>query len=174
MNQFGTHLIIEVTMGGRLSIQTTADACMSKAVAEQQAEAEVFGAYTAIEACASASISQGDSSETNSKASSCALKVEGGDIQKCLAGTCGRHMCDHDAWVNSMGQQFQWLSPLSFQLAPLPELLREDSLFQKSNFTDVLEQKIIARWEAAAQAATNVQLDDSTCESAVVGTVDSG
>merc|ERR1711879_1114760 len=106
VNLYGTHIITEVTMGGRLSIQTTADACLSKAEAERQAEVEACGAYDAkvksVEACKSGSISQGESSETSSKATSCNLKVEGGDISKCQAGTCGSSMCENDAWAESV------------------------------------------------------------------------
>merc|ERR1712113_999500 len=125
---YGTHMITEVTMGGRLSIQTTADACVSSAEAERQAEGKACAAYNAavssVEACASGSVSQGESSESSSKASTCNLKVEGGDISKCKAGSCGSGMCDNDAWVNSIGQEYQRLSPLSFQLEALPDMIR--------------------------------------------------
>merc|ERR1712007_2730 len=170
MNLYGTHMITEVTMGGRLSIQTTADACVSKAEAERQAEVEACGAYDAkvksVEVCKSGSISQGESSETSSKATSCNLKVEGGDISKCQAGTCGSSMCENDAWVESVGEEYQRLSPLSFQLQAIPDVVRQFNVNGDAHMTkwaDYLEQKIKARWEAAAQAATNVQVDDSQC-----------
>merc|ERR1711920_1012488 len=134
-------------------------------------EVEACAAYNAavssVEACASGSVSQGESSESSSKASTCNLKVEGGDISKCQAGTCGNGMCDNDAWANSVGQEYQRLSPLSFKLESLPEMIRRFNPNGDAHITkwaDSLEKKIKEKWEAAAQAATNVQIDESKCE----------
>jgi len=178
---YGTHMITEVTMGGRLSIQTTADACISSAEAERQAEVEACAAYNAavssVEACASGSISQGESSESSSKGSTCNLKVEGGDFSKCQAGKCGSGMCDNNAWANTVGQEYQRLSPLSFQLQALPDLIRQfntDGAAHMTKWADKLEEKIKAKWEAAAQAATNVQVDESKCENSATGQLNAG
>lgn len=162
-------MITEVVMGGRLAIQTTADACISKEEAARQAEMEACAAYDAkiksAEGCASSSISQEDNSEASSEASTCNLKVEGGDLSQCRAGSCGEGMCDNDAWAASIGEQFQSLSPLSFQLKSISEVIKE---FDQSPHTlkliEVLDAKIQQKWEAAARTATNAQIDDSACE----------
>merc|ERR1712019_84013 len=71
----------------------------------------------------------------------------------------------NDAWAASVGEQYQRLSPLSFKLRPISDVIKkfglEDEHFKK--FVDVLDAKIKEKWEAATDAAVNVQVDQSTC-----------
>merc|ERR1712083_311217 len=115
----------------------------------------------------------GDSSETSSKASTCSLKVEGGDVSKCKAGTCADDMCDNDAWANSIAEKYQALSPLSFKLKSTADVV--DAFTQGKphmvKFVDFINKKIKAKWEAAVTASSNVELDTSQCEAVLSGTV---
>merc|ERR1712232_715994 len=88
----------------------------------------------------------------------------GGDLSECRAGSCGEDMCDNDAWAASIGEQFQGLAPLSFQLKSIPDMIKE---FNQSphivRLNEVLDAKI-QHWGAAAMTATNVQIDESACD----------
>lgn len=99
--EFGTHVITEVEMGGRVTVVVETSSCMSSDARTKAVEGQVCGGVKTARAkvCAGGATSDSTSSKTVSGVEQWSVGVEGGSRSVCTKDTC-----DFDTYAASVNE----------------------------------------------------------------------
>jgi len=177
-DQWGTHYISKVVMGGELVWSTTTDACTSAEKTKMFVDSKVCAGgtsgVTTVDGCAGFAQNQTDLNSKDLSSATCSLQVRGGDSSVCGSGECDSP-CDLEAWKASL--TVDNAAPISFELSDAMKF----HAWVKTKPIGRVFYDIIGGWDAvgnsieaefknkmntqASAQGDNVALDKSACES---------
>lgn len=119
---YGTHVISEVHVGGRLNVQVRMSSCMSRSARQKALSTAVCASASNGVAsggvCADVSVSKDDENKLQTTVEDWDVVVEGGDPSKCASKTS----CDKEAWTASVNSAAD-LQILSLKLSELTKFI---------------------------------------------------
>jgi len=146
---YGTHVIAEVQVGGRLNVQVQMSSCLSSAERQKAIEAKVCASTETPVAggggCAAASYDDAEQQKIENSIENWDVTVEGGDPSTCAT----KNDCDGRGWLQSVTVDND-LQVLSVQLREMTEYIQEEHReAMRNKLKDYLEE--VALQKSAAQ-----------------------
>lgn len=146
VQEFGTHVVTQVTMGARITFELETLACTSQAETKREIEVNVGATLPKVPLGGNVgtSVGQTDSTSTEGSSSTCRQSVSGGTTSHCQSGVCSKDNCDYDQWTSSVAMANSVeLVPIKFKVQSLEEIFQKTLTVEHIEpFEDALEQHL--------------------------------